>query len=301
MNRYRFIRFRVADVAFLGYAGLTGLLILVFPGNFRRSPAYALIHLLIVIAGLEIVRAGESHPERRGLWGLRVLYSLPLMIFLWTEMDALVPVIFGSYWGTDVAIAADKALFGVHPSVWIQRFHGPVLNELMAFFYTAYFGLIIAVPLFFFLRKKYEETFAVLSLINLTYYSNYLLFLLLPTLSPSHSPALAALHTPPSEGYFFFHLNKALQSTGGVHGAAFPSSHVAGALVWALAAVRYGGKKAGVLFVIVAGISLATFYMGYHHAVDPMAGFLWGGLSFGVGLRWLKRRGEDPASSQRMP
>ena len=293
-KRYRSLRFRVMDLALISYTALTGLLIALFPGHFKRSPAYALAHLAIVVFSLEVIRAGEANPLRPFFRGLRILYSLPLMLFLWTEMDAIVPVLFGTYWATDPLITADKALFGVHPSVWIQRFHGPVPNELMTFFYTAYFLFIIGIPLYFFFRRQYEKTFSILSLVNLTYYSNYLLFLLLPALSPSHAPALAGLHTPPADGYFFFHLNQALQSSGGVHGAAFPSSHVAGALVWVLAAARYGGRKAYALLVIVAGISLATVYMGYHHAVDPLAGFLWGGLMFAVALGWMKRRGEDP-------
>ncbi|MBM3310068.1 MAG: phosphatase PAP2 family protein [Candidatus Aminicenantes bacterium] len=293
-RRYKSLRFRVMDLAFLSYTALTGVFIALFPGHFRRSPAYALIHLAIVLFGLEVIRAGEARPDRGWLWGLRVLYSLPLMLFLWTEMDAIVPVLFGSYWATDLVIAADKALFGVHPSVWVHRFHGPLLNEVMTFFYTAYFLFIIGIPLSFFIRRKYEKTIAVLSLINLTYYSNYLLFLLLPALSPSHSPALAGLHTPPGSGYLFFHLNRALQSSGGVHGAAFPSSHVAGALVWVLAAARYGGKKAYLLLVVVLGVSLATVYMGYHHALDPIVGALWGGLCYAAALAWMKRRGEDP-------
>lgn len=293
-SRYGGIRFRVMDLVFLSYAGLSGLLILVFPGNFRGSPVRALIHLAVIAFSLEAIRAGEARPDRPVLRGLRVLYSLPLMLFFWTEMDLLVPVLFGSYWATDLALAADKALLGVHPTLWVERLHGPILNELMTFFYTAYYALIIAVPLSFFLRKKTEETFAVLSLINLTYYVNYVLFLLFPALSPSHAPALAGLHTPPSEGYLFFHLNRALQDSAGIHGAAFPSSHVAGALVWVLASARYGGRKAYALFVIFVGVVLATVYMGYHHAVDPPAGALWGGLGYLIGLRWLRRRGEDP-------
>jgi len=80
-----------------------------------------------------------------------------------------------------------------------------------------------------------------------------------------------------------------------VKGGCFPSSHVAGAITYALCCARYGGGRMTLLVGFLAtGIVGATVYLGYHHAVDPLAGIVVGLGSYKLGVWLLGRRGEDP-------
>jgi membrane-associated phospholipid phosphatase len=201
---------------------------------------------------------------------------------------------FGTYWATDLIIRWDKFIFGVHPTIWIQQFYQPWLDELMNFFYAGYYTFFLLIPLYFFIRKKYQETFAILSLIALTYFSNFILFYLLPVVSPQSSPVLQALHTKQYGGYIFSEINRMVQASGSSLGASFPSSHVSGALVWVLSAWRFSKKLGLALAPISIGIGVATVYLGWHHAMDPIFGYIWGIICYLIASKLIKKRGEDP-------
>ena len=79
-------------------------------------------------------------------------------------------------------------------------------------------------------------------------------------------------------------------------GGAFPSSHISEAFVIALVALRYEKKLGRVLLPATFGVAVSTVYLGYHHAVDPIFGFIWGGLCYVFTLKLLKLRKEDPLS-----
>jgi membrane-associated phospholipid phosphatase len=150
------------------------------------------------------------------------------------------------------------------------------------------------IPAYFFFHKKYEKTLAVISTISLIYFGNYLFFYLIPAVRPQHSFALVTIPDQQARGFLFGALNRALQSSAGVHGAAFPSSHAAGALGWVLAAGRYSRWLGWGLSPIVLGVGLATVYIGLRHAVDPIMGYVWGTAGFFAALAILKKRREDP-------
>jgi membrane-associated phospholipid phosphatase len=286
------------DIIFIVYIGLVGILILFFHERIRLWPLLVVLHLLILAGSLEIVRLGEKNPEKKFFLLLRTTYSLLLMLFCWRELSLTVLMFFDSFWGTELLIRMDQAIFGVHPTLWAAQYHRPWIHELMSFFYTVYFTFFFLIPGYFFFRKKYEEAFAVISLISLIYYANFIIFYLIPAVGPNHSSVLAQPDNQQAAGFLFAALNGALQGAAGVHGAAFPSSHVAGVLGWVLAAGRYSRRLGWALSPVALGVGLATVYLGYHHAVDPIAGYFWGAICFVVALRWLKRRAEDPMSYQ---
>jgi hypothetical protein len=251
-KRYGHIRFRLLDFCCLGYMALIGLLLPLFHRQVPHWPSDFLIHVLFVIAGLEIIRLAEKRPQNKLLWAIRTFYPVAFYGYGYGEIDHTVRMLLGSYWAIDFLLNLDKAIFGVHPTIWVQQFYSPWLDELMNFFYAGYyfFPALIALPLF--LRKKSEETLAAFSIVTFVYFSNYLLFYIFPTLSPRHIPGFAEMHTAEYTGYFIASFNRFVQSFGSVHGGCFPSSHVSGALAWSLVACRYN-RKLGYLFFPMSG------------------------------------------------
>ena len=61
-----------------------------------------------------------------------------------------------------------------------------------------------------------------------------------------------------------------------------------------LSALRYDKKLGFIILPIAIGIGFSTVYMTLHHAVDPIAGYIWGAFSFFLGLKLIKSRREDP-------
>jgi membrane-associated phospholipid phosphatase len=295
-RRYGRVRFRLADINCLVYFGVIGFLLVFFHRSVPEWPKYVLIHLLAMIAVLEIVRLGETSPRKRGLRFLRTFYPVAAILFGWGEIDALVRMFSGSYWATDFLIRADRWVFGVHPTVWIQQFYRPWLDELMVIFYSGYYLFLPLATLPLFIKKKYEETLAVFSVATFIMFINYFLFYLIPVLSPVMSESLSALHTQRYSGYVVADITRFIQAHGSVRGGTFPSSHISEALAWALMAFRYNRKLGAVLIPAVLGVAVSTVYLGYHHALDPIAGLLLGASFFPVGLKLIKARGEDPRS-----
>jgi membrane-associated phospholipid phosphatase len=193
-------------------------------------------------------------------------------------------------------VAVDYALFGAHPTVWIERWHHPLLNELVAFFNVTYYLIpfLFAVPMV--LTGRRREAWAGASIALFTYVVNYTLFLLLPAIGPRMVPAIEALRTSSFDpaGPFTWLMHLVQGDHGAVRGAAFPSAHVSASVAWVLAAWRYERRIAWIIGPLTLGTAFSTVYLGFHHAIDPLAGFALGAACYWVGIRILLARGEDP-------
>ena len=298
-SRYSGVRFRLMDINCTVYMGLIGLLVIFFRKNVGNWPVHALIHAGFVVAILEIVRLEARHPENKVFSILRTFYPIAILLYAWEELAVLQQMIFGSFWFTETLVRWDKSIFGVHPTVWLQNLYNPWLDELMNFIYAAYYTFFVLGPLIFFIRKKKDVAFAIYSFATFTYLSNFILFYLLPALGAKPAPMLAGLYVKEHTGFFFVGLNRIIQAKGGIVCGAFPSSHVAGALVWALSALRYDKKLGFIILPFAIGIGFSTVYMTLHHAVDPIAVYIWGAFSFILALKLIKIRGEDPIAGLR--
>lgn len=297
LHRYAGVRFRVTDIACTGFLGFVGLLLIFFHKAVPAWPQYVFFHAVWVILILELVRLGEEHPQNRIFWFLRTFYPIAVFLFGWSEVGAIVRMFFGTFWFTGPAIAMDKFLFGVHPTVWFQQFYNPVLDEVMGVFYGGYYLFMPTVVLVLYLKGKREETLAAFSFLSVTLLSNYFLFYLLPTLSPLMAAGLSELHTLKYTGCLFTWFIRTIQAKAGMAGGAFPSSHISEVIVLALVAFRYERKLGRVLLPAAIGVAVSTVYLGYHHAVDPLSGLIWGGLCYVVTLKILRARNEDPLST----
>jgi len=297
ISRYSEIRFRVLDIACAGFLGSVGFLLIFFHKTVDAWPRYVLIHAVMVLAILELVRAGEKHPQNKILWFARTFYPIAIFLFGWSEVGSIVRMFFGTFWFTAPATAMDKFLFGAHPTAWFQQFFNPVLDEIFGILYASYYLFMPTVVLVLYIKKKREETLAAFSFLSVTLLSNYLLFYLLPTLSPIMAEGLADLHTEVYTGYVFTRFIRMVQANAGMAGGAFPSSHISEVFVIALAALRYEKKLGFVMLPVTFGVAVSTVYLGYHHAVDPIFGFIWGGICYIVTLKLLKLRKEDPLSA----
>jgi hypothetical protein len=109
------------DIVWLTYLGLVGFLLFFFHKAVNRWLLYILLHALLTIVILEIVRTAEKHPQKKILWFVRTMYPIPLFLYSWEELAALMPMLYGNFWMTDLVVRWDKLIFGVYPTVWVQR------------------------------------------------------------------------------------------------------------------------------------------------------------------------------------
>lgn len=192
--------------------------------------------------------------------------------------------------------AGDLYLFGVEPTVWIQKFANPWLTDYFAFAYMLYFILPLILATTLYLRKQREDFRDLMLGILLVQYVGFLLYVLFPAGPPRF--AIAQLYSPP-------HLTGALglyEATQGTYDrldsvpahSSFPSLHCALSMTALLYAWRFR-KSVGsslmfwVFLPLVVSLWLSTIYLRHHWAVDCLAGFALS-IALFVPVPWLRRR-----------
>lgn len=287
-ERYRNVPIQYMDKVILGYIALLGILILPFHRNVSHWTMYPFLHAGIIFLIFELIRISENAPPI--VQFLRTFYPIPWILFAWKEMDQLVTMIF-PYWFNPILPKMDHLIFGVYPTVWIQRWFRPWLTELMNFFYGIYFLFIPLVAIGLYAKRQRQKVYHFLFLISSTFVVSFILFLLFP--AQGAWVFIREQHTVEPKGGFFLTLIQWIQHRGTIRGGAFPSSHVAAAWVSALGAWRYLRPIGIVLFPLALGVTVATVYCRYHYAVDAIAGMALGILIYLLGIRFLVRRGDE--------
>ena len=232
----------------------------------RRPPGWLEIALLHLAAAAGLC-AAAALCRRYGCERLRPWLVLPLFL-LWFELSGRLDRLFFARWQDAWLLRLDAYLPGGEPARWLPRLHSPALNEAMAFGYLFYY---LSLPLlgFALVRRRRLPALRRLFLAStLAYLACNFLFPLLPAAGPRHTLGLPALG---GAGIFGGCVNW-LESWGGVYGSAFPSAHVAGALVATLACRRYLPRLGRVYLVLFALMAVATMYLRYHYFADVAGG-----------------------------
>ncbi|MDL1970985.1 MAG: phosphatase PAP2 family protein [Candidatus Desulfofervidaceae bacterium] len=170
----------------------------------------------------------------------------------------------------------ELGIFGVHPTVYLQRFVSPLLTEIMAFGYFSYYLIFIFPPfiLYFFRRKGIAP---LIFAMTLAYYFCFIIFVLLPCAGPRFT--LADKYTVPLTGYFFPPIQARMMEKFALEGAAFPSSHVAMVVASSFIVKRYMPWLFKIIFPLSIMVALGAVYGRYHYVTDVVAGGIVGIVS----------------------
>jgi len=268
----------------LGYLGVFNLLIVIFHRNLPGAWLYYARHIAVGGALVSLCWAAQRwrHPA---LQFSRDWYPNALFLFCFEELHYLVHLIFPG-WFDSWLIQFDKWLVGTHPTVWLQQFARPWLNDFMQFAYMTYFFYLIVLGGMLYARGERAAYWAVVISTAVAYYLGYLTSVLFPVESPYHS--LARLHTVELTGAFFTALINWIESFGRVHGGAFPSAHVSGSFVALLGAWRYRRWLFWVFLPFFLAMLVSTVYGRYHHVADVLAGLVVGAVGFRIGHRLVR-------------
>ena len=268
------------------YLAWLGAILIRFHRNIPHAAALLAVHIAIAagIMGLAWSAARSPSPIVRFA---RCWYPLPLYIFSFEELGGLVHAIFPG-WFDRWLIAFDYTFAGVHPSIWLSRFASPALNDAMQFAYMTYFLYLVILPAILYAQRDRVEFWTVMTSTAVAHYSVYVIAVLLPVESPYYS--LAALQTKTLNGSYCTALIEFIERFGRVHGAAFPSAHVAGSMVAILASWHYRRWLFWVCLPFFAGMCVSTVYGRYHYMADVLGGLAVGMMGFSVGTRLMRRR-----------
>lgn len=256
------------------YAGyFLGLGILIFALR-QRVPAWPQF-LAVHAACLAIILLLAAGARRRRLWNfLHDWYPLVAFIVCFEEIARL-SFLFVDHWQDGYLLALEARLFPVPPTVWLQQLASPGFTELMELGYSSYFLMLMMVGSLLYRRADRRPFRDVMAASVLSYFFCYAVFLLFPTEGPAHTLA----HTTPVRGGPFHWAVLLIQRLGGVHGNAFPSSHVAAGVVALIFAWRYAPRLGAALTPLVLLLCAGAVYDGYHYLSDVVAGIAVGAVA----------------------
>jgi membrane-associated phospholipid phosphatase len=234
------------------------------------APAHAALSGGVILIVLVLGRLRRHRPETSIFSLLSLWHPLILYAFLYYQTGLLNRVLVPEFLDP-LFRRADTALFGAFPAVYLHRvLRGPFADELFHFAYLSYYFVILLVALLLFLKRREAFPRFVFQLSAL-FYLCYALFVFLPVEGPL---SWRAAHFQGSG--LFETIVDFLYERGENPGAAFPSSHVAVALLVALwGGAHFPRLRLPLLFQFVF-LSLSAVYCSFHYGIDVIAGLLLG-------------------------
>jgi len=154
---------------------------------------------------------------------------------------------------------------------WIREMPNRLLSWLLHGCYLAYYAILYASPLGLWLSGRRDAARRTIFAVMVTFYICYVVFLFFPVAGPRYAFDLA--HNA-ATGVWPARAAQWLLDRGDSWGAAFPSSHVAAAVVAALCALRYSRPLGLLLAPLTLGLVLSVVYGQFHYAVDAVAGLI---------------------------
>jgi membrane-associated phospholipid phosphatase len=267
------------------------------PGRARPPMMGLLVVGLLLVAFLAGVLAPRV--RRAGPAGqfLGEFYPLILTLALYTEIGLVNRARGVSH---DAAVQAwERTLFGGQPALeWIRAWPSPLFSTVMHLAYLFYYVILAGAPLGLWLSGRRDAARRALFLMMATFYTCYALFFLFPVAGPRYLFPLARNAATATPVAAFTHR---LVAGGSAWGTAFPSSHVAAALVAAVCA-WLGWRSLGAVLVPAALLlALGTVYGQFHYAVDALGGAAVAAvaLALGCGYHYAPRTHEPrPAGTE---
>lgn len=224
---------------------------------------------------------------------LHELYPVLLFAHFFTSGYAYNRIFFAT-WQDPFFMKIDKAIFGYLPSMeWGERYNSFWISELFHFAYFAYYPMIAGLPIYLYFtnRPALKELIFCLSF---SFYLCYFIYSIMPVIGGRYLPEAMELTRTYRAG-IFTRIMVFIYRNSHHLGGAFPSSHVAIALVLSTGALRHV-RKLGYLFAFISVfLSLATVYCHYHWFIDALMGIFTGIGAYFLALALYRKLQGAPA------
>ena len=211
--------------------------------------------------------------ERRGMGGFGVFFDdfspILFVILIYESLGDLIQYLHPDVDGRLIRI--DLLLFGVHPTVWAERWIVPWLTDLMSFFYGSYYFIPVVLMVALYFRGSKQDFRKAVFILLFGYYFSFIGYILFPAIGPRYT--LDHLQTLPLKGGFLTDfVRDTLNTLEHNKRDCMPSGHTQLTLIVLYLAYRYERVLFWVLSPVVAGLILSTVYLRYHYVIDVFAG-----------------------------
>jgi membrane-associated phospholipid phosphatase len=247
-------------------SGLTLVLWRKLPG-----PQGTLLRYFLMAAGVLLVvwLVPRSAKLPRFLRVALDFYPTAFVPLLYETLGDLIVALRGRTYD-DLLIAADRALFDVDITVWMQRFVRPWLSSFFYLAYTTYYFLGLALGVVLCMRNKATLRRYIFTL-TFVYLVSYAGYFLLPALGPRS--ALASEHTVRLDTTPIARtIANTLDELEHTKFDVFPSGHTMIAVTVLLVSFRRARDFFWWALPVAICLVISTVYCRYHYVVDVIAG-----------------------------
>jgi membrane-associated phospholipid phosphatase len=238
----------------------------------RRVEGWEVIVLKDLVAGgiyMAVLVLGGGAAKTTGRFILRMAAVMAMMIYINLAVDKLQLIFYGR-WLDESVLRMEETLFGIQPTIWLQRFISKPLTEWMFFAYVFYLVLYPALAVLIYFRKgerAAEDFFFTLSLMNVM---GNLFFLAYPVAGPMAH--MKDRYNVPLDGYIWTSVGEYFRNRWQFVGGTIPSLHCANTTVMWLMAYRYHRAAFWLFAPIILSLYASTVYCRYHYITDSVVG-----------------------------
>ncbi len=284
---------RIAPTQGLTLLLLIGLVILtlIFHGQIPRW--HSLLLRYAILSGLLFILKLSWDRKAMGKAGDFFHYFSPIL-FIIVIYESLGDLI--QHLQPDIdprLIQIDFSIFGVQPTLWMQRWIVPWLTDILSVAYLSYYFLPVALIVVLYLKGRTAELDRSVFVLAFGYYVSFIGYILFPAVGPRY--AMAHLYSVPLEGSFITDfVRDTLNALEHNKRDCMPSGHTQIVLIILYLAHRYEKFLFYLFLPIVCALILSTVYLRYHYVIDLMVGMALAILCmiFGPLLhRWWNRGG----------
>ena len=275
-----------ADKVVIAYLVILTALVLIFSYRIEVWPwlcaAQAIgIGFVVLVSRLDLTSRGVDasrsfDPSQRLplVSFIHAWYPVALIPLTYKELSYLIPRIHPRDF--DRALAAiDYRIFGVHPTVWLERFTWPPLTELLQLCYPTYYFFPIILGAVIWRSGNVERYRFWVFVVAFGFYLSYLGYIAVPVIGPRFLPEIVEAQTKPLTGVLLFQtVRDLLDRAEGLTRDCFPSGHTEMTLLSLYYARRFHRRTFRFFLPVGVAIIVSTVYLRYHYVVDIAAGAL---------------------------
>jgi membrane-associated phospholipid phosphatase len=260
-----------------------------FPHGWRTLLGYIILLLLVLFISYARQRWREIKIVRALCDFSPVFFILAVFELLGGITPYLRPDI------DSLLIKADLALFGVHPTVWMEDFFIPWVADILALAYISYYFIPLILILILYFKGRSNEFFLTAGTLLLGYYICYMIYIFMPAVGPRFT--LASLQQIPLHGGIIMNtIVDTLNALEGNKRDCFPSGHTQIVLVSLWFAFKYRRPLFWIYLPIIIALIISTVYLRYHYVIDLVAGIAAAGITILLGQFlwswWADQRGD---------
>ena len=266
------LHIRAADKITIVYQILMLGVLFLFASKIHFTPLWVVFHLLIILL---LWKLPQFKTNAAVSW-FRLWNPLVIIPLNFTELHYLVHTVHPRDFDS-LLIQLDKALLGVHPSVWLDRILWPPLTEYFQLVYSTFYFLPIILALLLLRKQKMEQVDFFVFIMVFGFYLSYIGYFLVPAIGPRFT--LDHLQTKTIQGLWLTPvIRHTLDTLENIQRDAFPSGHTEMTALTMYYAYKFHRKYFYVLAVVGTSLILSTVYLRYHYVSDVIGGLLLAGF-----------------------